>query len=203
VSEQLALFADDASAPQGLRYQPSFVTAQSEQELIAQIRALPLAPFQFGAFEGKRRGVSFGWRYDYNQHKLEQAEDLPAWIAPLIAKVQAFAGLPAASIRQVLFTEYEKGTGIGWHRDKPHFDQVFGLSLASACKFRFRRKSGRTWQRFTLEAEPRSLYMMAGESRSIWEHSIPSVDATRYSVTFRTMAGEEARASRPLRRSGP
>jgi alkylated DNA repair dioxygenase AlkB len=203
VSGQLALFADDASAPQGLRYQPSFITAQSEQELIAHIRALPLAPFQFGAFEGKRRVASFGWRYDYNQHKLEQAEDLPAWIAPLIAKVQAFAGLPAASIRQVLFTEYEKGTGIGWHRDKPHFDQVFGLSLASACKFRFRRKSGRTWQRFTLEAEPRSLYMMAGESRSIWEHSIPSVDATRYSVTFRTMAGEEARASRPLRRSGP
>ena len=165
-----------------------------------QIRALPLAPFQVGAFEGKRRVASFGWRYDYDQHKLEQAEDLPAWIAPLIVKVQAFAGLPAASIRQVLFTEYEKGTGIGWHRDKPHFDQVFGLSLASACKFRFRRKTGRTWQRFTLEAEPRSLYMMAGESRSIWDHSIPPVDSTRYSITFRTMADDNTRASR---RQGP
>ena len=79
----------------------------------------------------------------------------------------------------MLFTEYEKGTGIGWHRDKPHFDQVFGLSLASACKFRFRRKTGRTWQRFTLEAEPRS------------------VDSPRYSITFRTMAGENTPASRP------
>jgi alkylated DNA repair dioxygenase AlkB len=197
VSEQLALFSDDASAPQGLRYQPSFITAQGEQELIAHIRALPLAPFQFGAFEGKRRVASFGWRYDYSQHKLEQAEDLPAWIAPLIVKVQAFAGPPANSIRQVLFTEYERGTGIGWHRDKPHFDQIFGLSLASACKFRFRRKTGPTWQRFTLEAEPRSLYMMAGESRSIWEHSIPPVDAARYSITFRTMAGETTRAPRP------
>jgi alkylated DNA repair dioxygenase AlkB len=115
----------------------------------------------------------------------------------LIVKVQAFAGLPAASIRQVLFTEYEKGTGIGWHRDKPHFDQVFGLSLASTCKFRFRRKSGRTWRRFTLEAEPRSLYMMAGDSRSIWEHSISPVDSPRYSITFRTMAGENTPASRP------
>jgi len=197
VSEQLALFSDGAAAPRGLRYQPSFITAQSEHELIAQIRALPLAPFQFGAFEGKRRVASFGWRYDYNQHKLEQAEDLPAWIAPLIVKVQAFAGLPAASIRQVLFTQYEQGTGIGWHRDKPHFDQVFGLSLASACKFRFRRKTGRTWQRFTLEAEPRSLYMMAGESRSIWEHSIPPVHSPRYSITFRTMAGETTPAFRP------
>ena len=197
MSEQLALFSDDAAAPRGLRYQPGFITAQSEQELIAQIRALPLAPFQFGAFEGKRRVASFGWRHDYNQHKLEQAEDPPAWIAPLIVKVQAFAGLPAASIRQVLFTEYEKGTGIGWRRDKPHFDQVFGLSLASTCKFRFRRKSGRTWRRFTLEAEPRSLYMMAGDSRSIWEHSISPVDSPRYSITFRTMAGENTPASRP------
>jgi alkylated DNA repair dioxygenase AlkB len=202
VSEQFALFPDDAAAPRGLRYQPSFITVESEHDLIAKIRALPLAPFQFGAFEGKRRVASFGWRYDYSQHKLEQAEELPAWIAPLIVKVQAFADLPADSIRQVLFTEYEKGTGIGWHRDRPHFDQVFGLSLASACKFRFRRKSGRTWQRFTLEAEPRSLYMMADESRSIWEHSIPSVDSTRYSITFRTMAGENKRAPRPSRPSG-
>ena len=202
MSEQFALFPDAAAAPRGLRYQPNFITVESEHDLIAKIRALPLAPFQFGAFEGKRRVASFGWRYDYSQHKLEQAEELPAWIAPLIVKVQAFADLPADSIRQVLFTEYEKGTGLGWHRDRPHFDQVFGLSLASACKFRFRRKSGRTWQRFTLEAGPRSLYMMADESRSIWEHSIPSVDSTRYSITFRTMAGENKRAPRPSRPSG-
>jgi hypothetical protein len=31
----------------------------------------------------------------------------------------------------------------GWHRDKPHFDGIFGLSLGSACKFRFRRTAGR------------------------------------------------------------
>ena len=93
MSEQLALFSDDAAAPRGLRYQPDFITAESEQELIAQIRALPLAPFQFGAFEGKRRVASFGWRYDYNQHKLEQAEDLPAWIVPLTLNVQAFVCL--------------------------------------------------------------------------------------------------------------
>ena len=60
MSEQLALFADDASAPRGLRYQPSFITTESEQKLIAQIRALPLAPFQFGAFEGKRASPPSG-----------------------------------------------------------------------------------------------------------------------------------------------
>ena len=77
---------------------------------------------------------------------------------------------------------------IGWHRDKKHFDQVFGLSLASACKFRFRRKARNKWERFTLNAQPRSLYVMTGASRHLWEHSIPPVETPRYSITFRTMA---------------
>jgi alkylated DNA repair dioxygenase AlkB len=93
--------------------------------------------------------------------------------------------LPAGAVQQLL---YEDGVGIGWHRDGPHFDIVFGLSLASACKFRFRRKVGDRWQRFMLEAEPCSLYMMSGEARHQWKHSIPRVERTRYSITFRTMA---------------
>ncbi len=113
---------------------------------------------------------------------------MPEWLAPMIEKVEAYGG-PAAKIKQVLCTEYDAGVGIGWHRDKPHFDEVFGLSLGSACKFRFRRKSGGKWERFTLDAEPRSLYIMTGESRHVWEHSIPPVEEPRYSITFRSMAG--------------
>jgi alkylated DNA repair dioxygenase AlkB len=106
--------------------------------------------------------ASFGWRYDYSQQKLQKAEALPDWIAPVIVQVEAFGGLPTGAIRQVLFTEYEAGVGIGWHRDKPHFEEVFGVSLVSACKFRFRRRTEGGWQRYTLGAEPRSLYLLTG-----------------------------------------
>jgi hypothetical protein len=58
----------------------------------------------------------------------------------------------------------------------------------SACKFRFRRKIGNKWERFTLNAQPRSLYVMTAASRHTWEHSIPPVETPRYSITFRTMA---------------
>ena len=194
--EQLTLFSYPSPAPEGLRYQPDFFSERDEHELVSRIRSLPLEPFQFGAFEGKRRVASFGWRYDYSQQKLKEAEDLPTWITPVVARVETWASLPAAAIRQVLFTEYDAGTGIGWHRDKTHFDQVFGLSLLSACKLRFRRKTEGGWERYTLQAEPRSLYLMSGESRHVWEHSIPPVDAERYSVTFRTMAGGVNSASR-------
>ena len=136
---QLALFSDERK-PEGLRYQPDFITREEEQDLISHIVGLPLSPFQFGAFEAKRRVASFGWRYNYTSHALEKAGDLPAWIAPFVARVESFAGLPSASVEQLLVTEYEAGAGIGWHRDKPHFGKVFGLSLGSSCKFRFRRK---------------------------------------------------------------
>jgi alkylated DNA repair dioxygenase AlkB len=187
VGAQLALFSPIFAGPEGLRYQRDFVTREEETKLVQHIRALPLAPFQFGAFEGKRRIASFGWRYDYTDRKLMPAEVLPAWLNPTILRIESFAHLPAGSIRQILCTEYETGVGIGWHRDKPHFDEVFGLSLGSPCKFRFRRKKDEKWERFILEAEPRSLYQMSGEARYFWEHSIPPVEAPRYSITFRTM----------------
>ena len=125
------------------------------------------------AFEGKRRVVSFGSRYDYTAQRLAGADPLPDWTTPFAARIERFAVLAPGSVAQVLCTEYDTGTGIGWHRDKCHYDQVFGLSLASACKFRFRRKSGTRWERHTLDAQPRSLYVMTGAARHVWEHSIP------------------------------
>jgi alkylated DNA repair dioxygenase AlkB len=189
VSEQLALFDIVRPEPEGLRYAADFVSPAIERELIQCIRTLPLQPFQFGQFEGRRRVASFGFRYDYDQRQLKRAEPIPAWLVEIVASVETFGG-PATRIRQGLCTEYDVGVGIGWHRDKPHFDRIFGLSLGAACKFRFRRPAGKSWERFTLDAEPRSLYMMSGPSRLMWEHSIPAVEAPRYSITFRTMTEE-------------
>jgi alkylated DNA repair dioxygenase AlkB len=187
LSEQLALFAPSCLKPEGLRYAPEFVSFETERELIAHIAALPLQPFQFGPYQGKRRVASFGFRYDYNLRRLQDADPIAAWLRPVIDAVEAFGG-PNTRIGQVLCTAYDTGVGIGWHRDKPHFDRVFGLSLGSACNFRFRRAAAENWRRFTLVAEPRSLYMMSGPSRLLWEHSIPAVQAPRCSITFRTMA---------------
>lgn len=81
--------------------------------------------FQFGQFEGKRRVASFGFPYDYALQTVKE--------------VEAFGG-PSARIRQVLCT----GVGIGGHRDNPHFNEI--ISLGSACKFRLRKRAGKTWE---------------------------------------------------------
>jgi alkylated DNA repair dioxygenase AlkB len=184
---QLGLFAEPRAGPASLRYTDDFIPEAVEQDLIGRIAALPLRRFQFGAFEGNRRVASFGFRYDYSLQRLTAAEPIPDWLVPVARQAEAWAGLPNGAVAQVLCTEYDVGVGIGWHRDKPHFDKILGVSLGSPCKFRFRRRRADKWDRYTLEALPRSLYMMDGEARSQWEHSIPPVEARRYSITFRTM----------------
>jgi alkylated DNA repair dioxygenase AlkB len=153
LSEQFALLLNSSGEPEGLRYAPEFVSAATEQELLGRV-ALPLQPFQFGQYEGKRRVASFGFQYDYALRRLQDADPIPDWLTPIVKQVEAFGG-PDTRIGQVLCAEYDEGVGIGWHCDKPHFDRVvFGLSLGAACKFRLRRAIGEKWERFTLDAQP-------------------------------------------------
>jgi len=191
VAEQFALFADRSGAPEGVVYAPDFLPVPLERELIARVASLPLQPFQFGQYEGKRRVAWFGWRYDYSVRRLLPAEPVPDWLGALIQRVEAFGG-PGTRIAQVLCTEYEAGVGIGWHRDKPQFDRIFGVSLGSRCGLRFRRAVAGRWERFTLDVAPRSIYGLAGPARFEWEHSISAVEELRYSITLRTLKANPA-----------
>jgi alkylated DNA repair dioxygenase AlkB len=185
---QLSLFGPSALAPEGLQYHPEFVTPAEERELIDRLAELELEPFQFGAYEGKRRIASFGFSYDFSRQRLDAAKSPPSWLRTYISRIERSRAPENTRIAQVLITQYLPGAGIGWHRDKKQFGLIFGLSLGAACPFRLRRKAGLRWERFTLEIEPRSLYVISGEARSSWEHSIPPISETRYSITFRTLA---------------
>jgi alkylated DNA repair dioxygenase AlkB len=173
--------------PEGFRYQPALLSPAGERTLLEHMRGLPFKEFEFHGFLGKRRIVSYGARYDYGERALREAEILPEFLLPLRDAAAAFAGIESSSLEHALVTEYGAGASIGWHRDKAVFGDVIGVSLASACRFRFRRRTENAWQRASLLVEPRSVYLLRGPSRTEWEHSIPGVDALRYSVTFRTL----------------
>jgi hypothetical protein len=82
--EQFSLFADRLSGPEGLRYAEEFVSPAAEKTLIGHIAVLPLQPFKFGQYEGKRRVASFGFRYDYTMRRLEEADPIPEWLGSII-----------------------------------------------------------------------------------------------------------------------
>ena len=183
--DQPGLFAERAALPQGFKYQTDFLSRQEELDLVGHIEKLPFESFQFHGFLGKRRVVSFGWRYDFNDSQLRKVDDIPPFLLPLRDRAAAFAGLSPDDFQHALVIEYALGAGIGWHRDKAVFDEVVGISLLAPCDFRLRRKRGDGWERLTVLAEPRSAYLLSGPARIEWEHSIPAMDRLRYSVTFR------------------
>lgn len=173
--------------PEGFRYVEEAIAQADEAELLREIPSLPFREFQFHGFEGKRRVVSFGWRYDYDKEKPVPADPIPGFLQDVLAKVVGTTGFRFGQGQQVLVTEYSPGSPIGWHKDKPHFGQVIGLSLLSQCRFRFRRLVEKKWERVSLSLAPRSAYIMEGPARWEWEHSIPPVEALRYSITFRNL----------------
>ena len=171
----------------GLTYEDALIDADEEARLISQIQAAGLTPFQFQQWEGKRLTRSFGWTYDFQTGRFAPGDPIPDWLFPLRTRAAAFADIEAGSLEQALVIEYGIGAGIGWHKDRPVFEHVIGVSLGAPATMRFRRRREGGFDRASAELAPRSIYHMHGEVRDDWEHSIAAMDAARWSVTFRSL----------------
>ena len=180
-----------AAGPQGFAYRDGVLSPGEEAELVRRVERLPFKPFEFHGYLGKRRIVSFGWRYDYSGRALRESAAPPDFLLPLRDKAAAFARVDADGLRQILVTEYAPGAGIGWHRDKPMFEDVIAVSLLAPCTLRFRRARAKGWERASATIAPRSAYLLRGPARRVWEHSVPPLDALRYSVTFRSFVSAD------------
>ena len=150
---------------------------------MSQIQKLPLKEYEFQGYLGQRRTISFGTQYGGE----EIAKPMPEFLIPLREKAAAFAELVPEDLQYALVTEYTPGSPIGWHRDRPMFEDVVGISLLSLCVFRFRRSVKDGWERHSVILNPRSVYLLRGPSRNEWQHSIPEVKSLRYSITFRSL----------------
>jgi alkylated DNA repair dioxygenase AlkB len=175
------------AGPAGFRYLAELIGPDEEAELVARLETLSFEPFDFHGHLANRRVVGFGLRYDYGSRDVVDAPPTPDWLSGLRDKAGTFAGLSGEALVQVLINEYRPGAGVGWHRDKPHFDEVVAVSLGAPCDLRFRCKAGDGWDRWTTVVEPRSVYRLGGPARREWEHSVPPVAEHRYSITFRTL----------------
>jgi alkylated DNA repair protein (DNA oxidative demethylase) len=185
-TQQIDLFAP-ALLP-GIDRAEAFISVEEEDALIALIDAADLSPFRFQGWLGKRLTASRGWNYDFENGGLGYAAPLSAPLLALRTRVGDFAGIDDADFVQVLLTRYDPGAGIGWHKDRPQFEHVVGISLGNAAMMRFRRRRDDGFDRVTLPLEPRSIYHLSGEARWAWEHSIVPMTAPRWSITFRTLS---------------
>jgi alkylated DNA repair dioxygenase AlkB len=176
------------SEPRGFRYQDEMMTAGEQAALVQSIGQLDLRPFEFHGHVGNRRVVSFGLKYDFSRGFVEPASEIPSFLNDLLLRVADFAGHAPNAFKQVGVNEYRPGAGIGWHKDKREFGIIVGVSLLASTTMRFRRTHDSGWSRLSHTVKSRSIYMLAGEARTEWEHSIPPVTDLRYSITFRTLS---------------
>ncbi len=172
----------------GLEHREEFITQDEEADLIRRLEAIDLAPFRFQGWLGKRRTQSFGWRYDFDDASFTQTEPIPDWLDGVRGKAAALATVAPEDFAHVLLARYDPGAGIGWHRDRPVFEDVVGISLGSAATMRFRQRTGSGFRRASLLLRPRSAYLLRGQVRHEWEHSIAPGEQLRFSITFRTLS---------------
>ena len=183
------LFSIPPKFPAGFTYVPDFLTIEEEENLLREVLRIPLHTFLFQGFEAKRKVASFGYDYSFERRDISKGTEIPDEFHWLIKKVKLFSGA-TGNFEELLITEYPVGSVINWHRDAPPFETIAGISLQSDCVFRMRPHDKSRRERksiISFETKRRSLYIMEGESRLEWEHSILPVKSTRYSITLRTL----------------
>ena len=189
MAELLGLFLPNV--PSGFDYREHFITERDELALVQAMAGVTFSEFKMRGIVARRRVAFFGESYNRGT-----AAPLPGFLLPLRAQIAEWADVEPEAFAMALINEYQPGTPIGWHRDAPQYEIVAGVSLASACRMRFRpyrspsstaptpARRGATHE---LILAQRSAYLMTGESRNAFEHHIPPVENLRYSITYRTL----------------
>ena len=173
--------------PEGLVLRPELVTVAEEAELLERLGDLRFDPIVIRGQAARRTARHYGLGYDYESRTPQPGEPVPEWLAPLRRRAADLAGEAAEELVEVLVQRYPPGATIGWHRDAPAFGTVIGVSLGGACRLRFQRGTGDRRRVWEIALDPRSGYVLAGEARRSWQHSIPPTKELRYSITFRTL----------------
>ena len=180
-------FAGPDELPSGFLYRDGFLTETEELELLRIFRGLEFAAYDYHGYLAKRRIFRYGVNYELNTGEPNDATPpIPEFLSGIRERAAKVAGVSASELVQAMVSEYSVGTPIGWHRDAPQFGLIIGISLGSACRMRLKPYHS-LGNIISLRVEPRSIYVMQGEARSGWQHSIPPVEELRYSITFRTL----------------
>jgi alkylated DNA repair dioxygenase AlkB len=172
--------------PEGFSYRAEFLSVREEADLLIKIGELDFRPFDFHGYMAKRRIVEYGVEYDFSSRRASATRAIPTFLNYYKERVADWADLPRDEIAEAVVTEYPVGAPIGWHRDLPQFEFVFGISLKSSCRLRFKpyNSEGRV---ISVILQPRSVYRISGPARWKYQHSIPAVMSLRYSITFRVL----------------
>ncbi len=193
---------------------PGLLSPDEERALVAWLAAADgWKAITFRGQTARRQAMSFGARYLTQGRNLIPAPPLPRELAALrdrmvdaacarLGRELTLGGRRPSDFALCTALRYPPGGAIGWHADNPAFGPtVLSLSLGTEARLQLRRtpvaKTANPRDRrnpchapqpFELTLAPGSLFVLAGDARSSWQHRIRPVHEERYSLTFRAAA---------------
>ena len=165
-----------SNAISGLQYIPYYITESDHDRLIKIIDE------QTWLTELKRRVQHYGYKYDYKKRTADSSMylgKLPNWVLSVAQRLERDKLLEVFP-DQVIINEYQPGQGIASHIDCMHCfgDTIISLSLGSTCVMEFTHI--KTLDKIAIRLEPRSLVVLKGEARYLWQHRIAARKKDRY-----------------------
>ena len=147
---------------------PEYIDRATEGELLARVDR------NDWICDIKRRVQHYGYSYDYNAGQLTTDAHigaLPDWLSIWCERLHK-DGVCSVQPDQVIVNEYLPGQGIASHIDRARCfgDPIIVISLGSSCIMDFTHD--KTGEKIHKLLEPRSLYVLSGESRYDWLHGI-------------------------------
>ena len=180
----------------GLYYKPDILDYGLAADVLEYLDSEPAKWVPVANTHTSRLVQQYGWNYEYGRRGVvSEAAPIPPALYPLLDILRETCndlGLPG-EFNQSIVNNYYPGQGISPHIDHPSFGPVIGcFTLCGSCGVIFEKN----WEAKTLRVEPLSLYIMSGDARNYWTHSMPAVKtevidgsrkrrSRRVSVTFR------------------
>lgn len=180
------------AVPPGLKLAREIMTPAEEQGLIALIEASGLSYYAMDP-DNPRSSKSYGWKYDFRNDSFVPCEPIPEGFRPICEKAARFANVEPEDFAECLLNRYEPGAIIQPHSDKPVWEHIIGISLGSAETMTFSKPSDAAQADIDIVLEPRSMFLLSGEARHVYHHSLPPVKSMRWSITLRTFSDEGVR----------
>ena len=83
----------DGDLPSGFVYEPDFISAAEEAELLDGIRGLDFAEVRMRGVAARRRTAHYGWVYGYESWRIEPGPAIPDFLLTLRARAGTLAGV--------------------------------------------------------------------------------------------------------------
>ncbi|MYF09377.1 MAG: alpha-ketoglutarate-dependent dioxygenase AlkB [Rhodospirillaceae bacterium] len=160
------------NVPPGLIYRPEFITEEEELRLMDYIDRGEWST------ELRRRVQHYGWRYDYKKRRIDASMklgELPEWAMEMARRLVG-ESLMNELPDQLIVNEYIEKQGIAPHIDAPDSftGEIATVSLLETWGMVFRCRSSK--EKVEKRLERRSVAVLTGDARYLWEHEIPKRD---------------------------